>query len=58
MRAPDGRATNAIFGFIRMLEKARNLAKPSHVAVVWDGGLDEERVEALPEAGVEGSGSP
>ena len=49
LKGPDGRPTNAIFGFIKMFEKARNLAEPTHVAVVWDGGLDEERLEALPD---------
>lgn len=48
MRAPDGRATNAIFGFIKMLDRARALVGPSHIAVIWDGGLDSDRVEALP----------
>jgi DNA polymerase-1 len=49
MTGPAGQPTNAIFGFIRMFEKARAKAQPTHVAVVWDGGLDEERVEALPD---------
>jgi len=48
MRAPGGRATNAIFGFINMLGRARALVNPSHLAVVWDGGLDSARLEALP----------
>jgi DNA polymerase-1 len=48
MRSPDGMATNAIFGFVKMFEKARALVGPSHVAVLWDGGLDVGRVEALP----------
>ncbi|MCU0788046.1 MAG: hypothetical protein MUC91_07635 [Verrucomicrobia bacterium] len=48
MRGPDGSATNAIFGFIKMLEKARATVSPSHMAVLWDGGLDVERVVALP----------
>jgi len=48
LRAPDGRPTNAIFGFIKMLDKALARVSPTHVAVVWDGGLDEERVTSLP----------
>lgn len=49
LKGPEGRPTNAIFGFISMFERARGLANPSHVAVVWDGGLDEDRLETLPE---------
>lgn len=49
LKGPEGRPTNAIFGFITMFERARGLSNPSHVAVVWDGGLDEDRLEALPE---------
>ena len=48
LKAPDGRPTNAIFGFIKMLDKALARTTPTHAAVVWDGGLDEERVETLP----------
>ena len=49
LRSPDGRPTNAIFGFIKMFEKARDRVKPTHVAVLWDGGLDEGRLESLPD---------
>jgi DNA polymerase-1 len=49
LRAPDGRPTNATFGFIKMLEKARGRVMPTHVAVVWDGGLDAGRLESWPE---------
>lgn len=49
LRAPDGRPTNAIFGFIKMLDRARMLATPTHVAVMWDGGLDSDRLDALPD---------
>jgi DNA polymerase-1 len=48
LRAPDGRPTNALFGFIKMLEKARLKVQPTHLAVVWDGGLDAERMARLP----------
>ncbi|TAL01027.1 MAG: hypothetical protein EPO07_08915 [Verrucomicrobia bacterium] len=48
LRGPDGRPTNAIFGFIKMLSKMRANLAPSHVAVVWDGGLNAERMAALP----------
>jgi DNA polymerase-1 len=49
LRSPDGRATNAIFGFIKMFGKLRELIRPSHLAVVWDGGLSRERLELVPD---------
>lgn len=48
LSGPDGRATNAIYGFIKMLAKMRAAMKPTHWIVVWDGGLSAERVRALP----------
>ena len=47
MYAPDGFPTNAIFGFIKTLNRMRDRVQPTHMAVIWDGGLDEERTEAL-----------
>jgi DNA polymerase-1 len=44
LSSPDGSATNAIYGFIRMLGKMQNKIRPSHVIVVWDGGLAAERM--------------
>ena len=49
LRAPDGRPTNAIYGFVKMLEKMRQALQPTHLMVVWDGGLSAERTAALPE---------
>jgi len=49
MRSPAGQPTNAIFGFIKMLAKMRAALVPTHVAVVWDGGLDAGRQAELPE---------
>jgi|TARA_B100000959_G_scaffold249016_1_gene276352 DNA polymerase-1 len=49
MNAPDGFPTNAIFGFIKTLNRMRERVQPTHIAVIWDGGLDEERTEALEE---------
>ena len=49
MNAPDGFPTNAIFGFIKTLKRIRERVQPSHIAVIWDGGLDEERTEVLEE---------
>lgn len=48
LRAPDGRPTNAIYGFVKMLDKMRLALEPTHLAVVWDGGLSAERMAALP----------
>lgn len=49
MRSPTGEPTNAIFGFIKMLAKLRSNLAPSHLLVVWDGGLNSNRLAALPE---------
>jgi DNA polymerase-1 len=49
LKGPDGAPTNAIFGFIKMLEKMRTTLVPSHLAVVWDGGLAAERMAEHPE---------
>ncbi|HZF01512.1 MAG TPA: 5'-3' exonuclease H3TH domain-containing protein [Methylomirabilota bacterium] len=49
LRAPDGKPTNAIYGFVKMLAKMRASLEPTHLIVVWDGGLCAERMELLPE---------
>lgn len=49
LSSPTGRPTNAIFGFVRMLGKMTAALAPTHLAVVWDGGLAAERVEQHPE---------
>jgi len=49
LRAPDGQPTNAIYGFVKMLAKMRATLTPTHLIVVWDGGLSAERLAALPE---------
>jgi len=49
LRGPGGRPTNAIYGFIKMLEKMRATLAPGHLMVVWDGGLSAERLAAHPE---------
>jgi DNA polymerase-1 len=49
LRAPDGKPTNAIYGFVKMLGKMRGLLEPTHLMVVWDGGLSLERLAALPD---------
>lgn len=45
----DGLPTNALYGFIRMMDQMRQYWRPSHVCVVFDGGLAAERIELLPE---------
>ena len=49
LRAPAGQSTNAIYGFVKMMAKMRATIAPTHLIVVWDGGLNAERVAALPE---------
>jgi DNA polymerase-1 len=49
LRSPAGQPTNAIYGFVKMLEKMRLTVKPTHLTVVWDGGLSAERLAALPD---------
>lgn len=49
LNSPSGQPTNAIYGFIKMLAKMRAKIEPTHCIVVWDGGLSEKRMAALPE---------
>ena len=49
LNSPSGKATNAIYGFIKMLAKMQAQLQPSHVMIVWDGGLAQERMTLLPE---------
>ncbi len=49
LSSPTGSATNAIYGFIRMLGKMRTRLQPTHVVVIWDGGLAAERMTLLPD---------
>lgn len=48
LRAPSGRPTNAVYGFIKMLEKMYGVLEPTHRLVIWDGGLSADRMAALP----------
>ena len=48
LHSPSGVPTNAIFGFIKALGKMQTQLAPSHVAVIWDGGLHPERMEQHP----------
>ncbi|HEX3720200.1 MAG TPA: 5'-3' exonuclease H3TH domain-containing protein [Verrucomicrobiae bacterium] len=47
LQSPTGAATNAIYGFIRMLGKIRARVQPTHLTVIWDGGLAAERMTLL-----------
>jgi len=49
LRSPTGQPTNAIYGFVKMLEKMRAALRPTHLVVVWDGGLSAARMAALPD---------
>jgi DNA polymerase-1 len=48
LTARDGRPTNALFGFIRMMQQLEQRWAPAHQLVVFDGGLPEERMARLP----------
>jgi DNA polymerase I len=49
LRSPSGGPVNAIYGFVKMLAKMRAAVGPTHLIVVWDGGLSAERMAMLPE---------
>jgi DNA polymerase I len=44
----DGVPTNALFGFVRMLQQLKQEWRPTHWAVVFDGGLPKRRMDLLP----------
>ena len=48
LNSPSGAPTNAIYGFIKAVGKMRTQLAPSHIAIVWDGGLHPERMEQHP----------
>ena len=58
LRSPAGRPTNAVYGFVKMLTKLRAAVEPSHLMVVWDGGLSADRVARLPEYKAQRPGMP
>ena len=49
LKSPSGGPTNSIYGFVKMLEKMRSAIAPTHLMVVWDGGLSAGRTAVLPE---------
>lgn len=58
LRSPSGQPTNAIYGFVKMLEKMRLMIAPTHLIVVWDGGLSAKRTGLLPEYKAHRPGMP
>ncbi|MFW6151759.1 MAG: 5'-3' exonuclease [Verrucomicrobiota bacterium] len=40
-----GQPTNAVFGFVRMVRQLQSRWKPTHEAVIFDGGLPQRRMD-------------
>lgn len=49
LTSPEGKPTNAIYGFVKMLARMRDRVQPTHLVVTWDGGLAAERMALLPD---------
>jgi DNA polymerase-1 len=49
MTAPDGRPTNAIFGFASMLQKLIETFRPDGLIIAFDKGKPKVRMEMLPQ---------
>lgn len=49
LNSPEGAPTNAIYGFVKMLQRMENILRPTHRLVLWDRGLAAERMAELPE---------
>lgn len=49
LSSPEGKPTNAVYGFIKILQKLIDRLKPTHLLVAWDGGLSLKRKSSLPE---------
>lgn len=45
----DGTPSNAVFGFVRGIHQLIEGRAPSHLVVVWDGGIPPSRRDLLPE---------
>lgn len=48
LQTADGRPTNALLGFIHMVQQLQTNWHPTHQLVVFDGGLPESRMKLLP----------
>lgn len=44
----DGTPTNAVFGFIRAVHQFKQVWRPTHLVVTWDGGTPQARLDLLP----------
>ena len=49
LKTSKGVPSNAIFGFVRMIDQLKKAWNPSHLVVVFDGGLPAERLELVPD---------
>lgn len=45
----SGHPSNAVFGFVRMIDQLKKAWNPSHLVVVFDGGSPPERLELVPD---------
>ncbi len=47
LSAADGRPTNAVYGFIRMIRQLERIWRPAFRIVAFDGGIPEDRLTVL-----------
>ena len=49
LKTSAGHPSNAVFGFVRMMDQLVKAWNPTHLVVVFDGGLPAERMELVPD---------
>ncbi len=49
LKTSSGHPSNAVFGFVRMIDQLKKAWNPSHIVVAFDGGLPPERMELVPD---------
>ncbi len=49
LRTKAGEPVNAVFGFVRMMQQLERAWKPTHLAVVFDGGTPPARLALVPD---------
>lgn len=49
LRTQAGEPVNAVFGFVRMMQQLDRAWKPTHLAVVFDGGTPPARLALVPD---------
>jgi len=49
LRAPNGMPTGVVLGVVRSVRALRQSWNPTHMAIVWDGGIPEERRKLFPD---------